>query len=378
MKKSIKNVLTSPFLMTVYAIILMIVFLFLKFKTNEGIIINSFEEKNESSWSCNYDFFSGEKKVSLKGKGNNLFVCPIVEQGKIDVEVKDKSGKILFNQTVHGGLANYAELEVFNIKVPSEVIVTIKSKKHKGGISVNYRDLDEFSKESKEVMFLYGETHDYKGIKKVEADLWGKYYNEYGMRNLFMEYSYIDAQFLNMWMKSEDDKILNQLYDDFEGTFAHTEENLNFFKEIKEKYPETIFYGTDICHTYETAGKIYLKYLEENGKVETDDYNRAVESVNQGKKYYNYKSTEKDGIHRKYREKAMVKNFVNEYEKLEDKRIMGVYGTPHVLPYSNYVDEVTRMGVQLDKKYRKILNVEDLCTLEKYPKYKDSEYRYYK
>ena len=42
-----------------------------------------------------------------------------------------------------------------------------------------------------------------------------------------------------MWMKSEDDKILNQLYDDFEGTFAHTEENLNFFKEIKEKYPET-------------------------------------------------------------------------------------------------------------------------------------------
>ena len=50
----------------------------------------------------------------------------------------------------------------------------------------------------------------------------------------------------------------------------------------------------------------------------------------------------------------MIKNFVNEYEKLEDKRIMGVYGTPHVLPYSNYVDEVTRMGVQLDKKYRKI------------------------
>lgn len=57
MKKSIKNVLTSPFLIAIYAIILIIVFLFLKFKTNEGIIINSFEEKNESSWSCNYDFF---------------------------------------------------------------------------------------------------------------------------------------------------------------------------------------------------------------------------------------------------------------------------------------------------------------------------------
>lgn len=374
MKKSIKNVLTSPFLIAVYTIILIIVFLFLKFKTNEGIIINSFEEKNESSWSCNYDFFSGEKKVSLKGKGNNLFVCPIVEQGKIDVEVKDKSGKILFNQTVHGGLANYAELEVFNIKVPSEVIVTIKSKRHKGGISVNYRDLDKFSKESKEVMFLYGETHDYEGIKKVEADLWGKYYNEYGMRNLFMEYSYIDAQFLNMWMKSEDDKILNQLYDDFEGTFAHTEENLNFFKEIKEKYPETIFYGTDICHTYETAGKRYLKYLEENGKVETDDYNRSVESIEQGKKYY---ADEETG--NKYRENIMVKNFVDEYEKLEDKRIVGIYGTSHVLPYSNdYFNEIPCMANQLNKKYPKILNIEGACTLERYPKYKDSEYRYYK
>ena len=46
-KKSTKDVLTSPFLMTVYAIILMIVFLFFKFKTNEGIIVNSFEEKNK-------------------------------------------------------------------------------------------------------------------------------------------------------------------------------------------------------------------------------------------------------------------------------------------------------------------------------------------
>ena len=36
------------------------------------------------------------------------------------------------------------------------------------------------------------------------------------------------------------------------------------------------------------------------------------------------------------------------------------------------------MAKQLDKKYRNILNIEDLCTLEKYPGYKDSEYRYYK
>ncbi|MDQ9894068.1 hypothetical protein RFZ55_17320, partial [Acinetobacter baumannii] len=70
----------------------------------------------------------------------------------------------------------------------------------------------------KEGILLYGETHDYNGIKKIEADLWGKYYKEYGMRNLFIEYSYVDAQFLNMWMKSDDDKILNELFKDYEKT----------------------------------------------------------------------------------------------------------------------------------------------------------------
>ena len=73
-KKSTKDVLTSPFLITVYAIILMIVFLFFKFKTNEGIIVNSFEGKNKSSWSCSYDFFRGEKKSNMKGKGDDLFI----------------------------------------------------------------------------------------------------------------------------------------------------------------------------------------------------------------------------------------------------------------------------------------------------------------
>ena len=263
---------------------------------------------------------------------------------------------------------------IFNVKVPPEVKVSIKAKNHKGDFKISYRDLKDFSKESKEGIFLYGETHDYNGIKKIEADLWGKYYKEYGMRNLFIEYSYVDAQFLNIWMKSDDDKILNELFKDYEKTLAYSEENINFFKEIKEKYPETVFYGTDLCHTYKTGGKRYLKYLEENGKAGTDDYNKAVENINQGKKYY-----EDDENTETYRENIMVKKFVEEYEKLEDKRIVGIYGTAHVLPYSDdYYCEGPCMAKQLDKKYGNILNIEDLCTLEKYPGYKDSEYRYYK
>lgn len=373
-KRNLKDILTSPLLMTVYAIILLFVFLLFRFKTDEGIVVNSLEEKNNSSWSCEYNFFRGEKKADMNGKGDNLFISVISEFGEVNIIVEDKNGKKLFDQTVSDHLIDNESMDIFNVKVPSEVKVSVKGKNHGGEIKISYRDLKDFSKESKEGILLYGETHDYNGIKKIEADLWGKYYKEYGMRNLFIEYSYVDAQFLNMWMKSDDDKILNELFKDYEKTLAYSEENINFFKEIKEKYPETVFYGTDLGHTYKTGGKRYLKYLEENGKAGTDDYNKAVESMNQGKKYY-----EDDENATTYRENIMVNNFVEEYEKLEDKRIMGIYGTAHVLPYSDdYYCEGPCMAKQLDEKYGNILNIEDLCTLEKYPEYKDSEYRYYK
>lgn len=373
-KRNLKDILTSPLLMTIYTVILLFVFLLFRFKTDEGIVVNSLEEKNNSFWICEYDFFRGDKKADMKGKGDNLFISVVSESGEINIKVEDKNGNKLLDQTVSDHLIDNESMDIFNVKVPSEVKVSVKGKNHGGEIKISYRDLKDFSKESKEGILLYGETHDYNGIKKIEADLWGKYYKEYGMRNLFIEYSYVDAQFLNMWMKSDDDKILNELFKDYEKTLAYSEENINFFKEIKKKYPETVFHGTDLGHTYKTGGKRYLKYLEENGKVGTDDYNKAVESMNQGKKYY-----EDDENATTYRENIMVNNFVEEYEKLEDKRIMGIYGTAHLLPYSDdYYCEGPCMAKQLDEKYGNILNIEDLCTLEKYPEYKDSEYRYYK
>ena len=138
----------------------------------------------------------------MKGKGDDLFINVMSESGEMNLKVEDKNGKILFDQTVSNLDDNGESIDVFNIKVPQEVKVSIKAKNHKGDFKINYRDLEDFSKESKEGIFLYGEAHDYKGIKKAEVDLWGKYYKEYGIRNLFIEDSYIDAQFLNMWMKS--------------------------------------------------------------------------------------------------------------------------------------------------------------------------------
>ena len=66
-------------------------------------------------------------------------------------------------------------------------------------------------------IILYGEKHGDERIIKKEFDIWNDYYNK-GMRHLFLELPYYTAEFLNIWMHERDDKILNEIYSDWEGT----------------------------------------------------------------------------------------------------------------------------------------------------------------
>ena len=120
-------------------------------------------------------------------------------------------------------------------------------------------------------IYLYGETHSNEYIQKRELEIWGDFYKE-GMRDLFGEYPYYDAKLLNMWMQAEDDEILYMLWKNWSGTNGGEIETYNFFKSIKEKYPETVFHGTDIGHDYRTSGQWYLDYLEEHGQKDSEDY----------------------------------------------------------------------------------------------------------
>lgn len=52
-------------------------------------------------------------------------------------------------------------------------------------------------------------------------NIWKKFYNENNMRHLFIETPYFTAEYLNLWMKSDDDEIIMQIYDDMEGTAGH-------------------------------------------------------------------------------------------------------------------------------------------------------------
>jgi len=48
-----------------------------------------------------------------------------------------------------------------------------------------------------------------------EFELWHEYYNNKNMRHLFVELPYYTAEFLNIWMKSDSDEILDELYNDW-------------------------------------------------------------------------------------------------------------------------------------------------------------------
>ncbi len=134
-------------------------------------------------------------------------------------------------------------------------------------------------------IYLYGESHSNPGIEEKELEIWGKYYAA-GMRDLFVEYSYADGQFLNLWMQSDNDDLLEQLFEDWKGTAGGQENNKKFLKKIKEDYPQTVFHGTDIEHMYQTTGPRYLAYLEEHGQKDSEEYKTVQENIEQGRCFY--------------------------------------------------------------------------------------------
>lgn len=76
---------------------------------------------------------------------------------------------------------------------------------------------DETASKSTGKIHLYGEAHADEKILQRELEIWNDYYHNEGMRHLFVEYSYGGAEFLNMWMKSDNDDILDALYEEWEG-----------------------------------------------------------------------------------------------------------------------------------------------------------------
>lgn len=66
----------------------------------------------------------------------------------------------------------------------------------------------------KREVYLYGENHDIKPIYNEELNILRDYYKK-GGRDYFLEYPHYCAQYLNLWMKSDNDEYLNKMFDFF-------------------------------------------------------------------------------------------------------------------------------------------------------------------
>lgn len=209
-------------------------------------------------------------------------------------------------------------------------------------------------------IYLYGEQHGVKKILDREYEIWCDYYNNKNMRHLFVEDSYYSAEYLNLWMQSDNDDILDAIFEDIAGTAGATPDNKEFYQKIKKNCPETVFHGTDVGHQYDSTGERFVCYLEKNHLEDTDHYTLAKEAIEQGKHYYRWS----DDV---YRENTMTENFIREYESLGDESVMGIYGGAHIgLDALDYITKtVPCMANQLKEVYGENIHSEDLCWIAK-------------
>lgn len=169
-----------------------------------------------------------------------------------------------------------------------------------------------------------------------------------------MELSYYTAEFLNLYLQSDGDEILDAVYADWEGTASQVPAVKEFYRKIKETCPEIIFHGTDVGHQYGTTGKRYLVYLEKEGLQATEQYTLAQQAMEQGEAFY------RDSDYG-YREDRMVENFIREFDALGDESIMGIYGASHTVEGAAYESNDTpSMATQLHERYGDSLHIEEL------------------
>lgn len=312
-----------------------------------GIALGWIEHKQSDTWSADYTYFTGRRTSILRDADDTMHIEVTTDGGTLDITVLDTEGNPVFSKQI-------SETSSFDAEVPDQVTVSVKAQGHKGGFDISYQP------SSPGQIFLYGEEHGVEPILEEEFQLWSTYYHNDGMRDLFVELPYYTAEFMNLWMQSENDEILDALYEDWNGTAMHTPEVRAFYERIKSECPETIFHGTDVGHQYNTTGARFLEYLQFNGKAQSEEFALTQEAIEQGKFYYEHR----DQV---YRENVMTENFIREFEKLNGADIMGIYGSAHTgteaMDYST--NTVPCMANQLSERYTESLHATDLTHLAK-------------
>ena len=213
------------------------------------------------------------------------------------------------------------------------------------------RKRDVYPNDTTQIM-LYGEAHGFREYYDIEFECWQELYGK-GCRDLFVELPYYSAEFLNIWMYEDNDELIDQFFEEIQGTQSAVDEYNDFFHEIKSECPGTVFHGTDVGHQNDTTGKRYLRYLEENGLTDSEEYAKALECMRQGDEFHANDDTH-TGMS-PIRESYMVSNFIRDYT---GGTVMGIYGS-----YHTDLNNPDLMAGQLKSHYGDVMSSVRLSTL---------------
>lgn len=187
-----------------------------------------------------------------------------------------------------------------------------------------------------------------------EIELWRDHYFNEDLRHFFIEHPYYTAEYLNVWMQSEDDIILDRI---FPYVFR------DFYLRIKDECPETVFHGIDIGRPeYSGHSNFYLAYLLRNHLEDSEQYRITLATIRQGQTY----NSEIGDSAQAYRENMMAANFIREFDSLNGESAAGFFGALHT---GLYAMDLTRiipcLAGQLRERYGDAVFSEDLSWMSK-------------
>ena len=177
-------------------------------------------------------------------------------------------------------------------------------------------------------IFIYGEEHANAACLDKELALWQTCYGQ-GMRHLFIEMGAGSTLLLNRWMAAEDDAYWDMVYGACEGTLFHAEVVADFYHQVKETCPDTVFHGFDIEHQYAASGEKALRLLEDEGKADTDVYRQVDRSIKQGAMYYRRGADDAADVQREH---IMAANFCDAFDALDGVSVVAFCGSAHADP----------------------------------------------
>lgn len=198
-------------------------------------------------------------------------------------------------------------------------------------------------------IFIYGEEHANAACLDKELTLWQTCYGQ-GMRHLFIEMGAGSTLLLNRWMAAEDDAYWDMVYGACEGTLFHAEVVADFYHQIKETCPDTVFHGFDIEHQYAASGEKARRLLEDEGKTDTDEYRTVDRSIKQGAMYYRRGADDAADVQREH---IMAANFCDAFDALDGVSVVAFCGSAHADPngMDHQTGTVPSMAAQIAAHY---------------------------